>query len=38
MFQFQGGISDADKDRIVSELQKQRRITIEQNGRVSYPE
>lgn len=38
MFQFQGGISDADKERIVSELQKQRRIAVEQNGRVSYPE
>jgi len=38
MFQFQGGISDADKDRIVSELQNQRRISIEKNSRVSYPE
>lgn len=38
MFQFQGGISDADKDCIVSELQKRRQINIDQNGRVSYPE
>ncbi len=38
MFQFQGGISDADKNRIISELQKQRRITIDQNDRVSYSE
>ena len=37
MFQFQGGISAADKDQIISELQKQRRIIIDQNGRVSYP-
>ncbi|QKV57468.1 MAG: hypothetical protein HT580_09700 [Dechloromonas sp.] len=38
MFQFQGGISDADKEQIIMELQKQRRIAIDQNGRVSYPE
>ncbi len=37
MFQFHGGISGADKDHIVSELQKQLRISIEQNGRVTYP-
>jgi hypothetical protein len=36
MFQFQGGISDADKNHIVSELQKQGLIIIEENGRVSY--
>jgi hypothetical protein len=38
MFQFQGGISAADKDRVVSELQKQRQITIDEHGRVSYPD
>jgi hypothetical protein len=36
MFQFQGGISDADKNHIVSELQKEGLIIIEENGRVSY--
>lgn len=38
MFQFQGGISDTDKEKIVAELQRQRRISIEQSGRVLYPE
>lgn len=37
MFQFQGGISDDDKNIIISELQKQSRIIIDQSGRVSYP-
>lgn len=37
MFQFQGGISEVDRDYIVSELQKQQLIVIEQNGRVYYP-
>lgn len=36
MFQFQGGISDADKDSIVSELLKQGRIVMDSNGRVSF--
>lgn len=38
MFQFQGGISDADKENIFSELQKGQHITIAENGRVQYPE
>jgi LAS superfamily LD-carboxypeptidase LdcB len=38
MFQFQGGISDDDKNYIVSELQRQHIIVIEQNGRVYYNE
>src|SRR5574337_1129579 len=38
MFQFQGGISDTDKDSIVFELQKRGQISIDQNGRVSYPQ
>lgn len=38
MFQFQGGISDADKESIFSALQKDRHITIAKNGRVQYPE
>lgn len=37
MFQFQGGISDADKNQIISELQKQSCIIIDQSGRVFYP-
>jgi hypothetical protein len=38
MFQFQGGISDSDKERIFSELQKRRHIVVAENGRVQYPE
>jgi hypothetical protein len=37
MFQFQGGISDDDKEKILSELLKQRKITIDENNRVIYP-
>lgn len=36
MFQFQGGISDKDKEAIVSELQKRKLLSIDNNGRVSY--
>lgn len=36
MFQFQGGISDSDKDRIVAKLQKLGHISIDQNNRVSF--
>jgi hypothetical protein len=38
MFQFQGGISDGDKEKIFSALQKSRHILIGENGRVNYPE
>jgi hypothetical protein len=38
MFQFKGGISDRDKERIFSELQKRRHIVVAENGRVQYPE
>lgn len=38
MFQFQGGISEQDRDKVVAELQKKRHITIDGNSRVSYPE
>jgi hypothetical protein len=38
MFQFQGGISDGDKERIFSELRKRRHIVVAENGRVQYPE
>jgi hypothetical protein len=37
MFQFQGGISDSDKERIFSELQKRGHIVVAENGRVQYP-
>jgi hypothetical protein len=38
MFQFQGGLSDGDKERIFSELQKRGHIVVGENGRVQYPE
>jgi hypothetical protein len=38
MFQFQGGISDGDKERIFSELQKRGHIVVAENGRVQYLE
>lgn len=36
MFQFQGGISDSDKDQIVAKLQTLGHISIDQNNRVSF--
>lgn len=36
MFQFQGGISDGDKERMFSELQKRGHIVVAENGRVQY--
>ncbi len=38
MYQFQGGISDKDKERIVKELQRQNKVLVEENGRITYPE
>lgn len=38
MFQFQGGISDGDKEKLLSELLKKRHITIDENSRVHYPD
>jgi hypothetical protein len=38
MFQFQGGISDGDKERIFSELQNRGHIVVSGNGRVQYPD
>jgi hypothetical protein len=38
MFQFQGAISDGDKERLFSELQKRGHIIVAANGRVHYPE
>lgn len=37
MFQFQGGISDQDKQKLVSELHKARYIDVGKNGRIQYP-
>ncbi|MCK7576084.1 MAG: hypothetical protein MZV65_09420 [Chromatiales bacterium] len=36
MFQFQGGISDEDKEKIVAELQSKKFLSIDKNDRVSY--
>lgn len=38
MFQFQGGISEPDKEAIISKLKKQKIISVTDTGRVSYPE
>ena len=38
MFQFQGGVSDADKESLLSALVKGRHIVLEENDRVRYPE
>jgi hypothetical protein len=37
MFQFQGGVSDSDKEKIVSELLDKGHISITENSRVQYP-
>ena len=37
MYQFQGGISDNDKERIFKELQRQNKVLVEENGHISYP-
>jgi hypothetical protein len=37
MYQFQGGISDDDKERIAKELQRQKKVLVEKNGQISYP-
>ncbi len=36
MFQFQGGISDAEQERIISELQRLKYIQINTNNHVKY--
>lgn len=38
MFQFQGGISDDDKEKMFAELKKRKHIVVAENGRVQYPE
>ena len=37
MFQFQGGISEIDKEKLFGELLKKRLIVLTQNNRVEYP-
>jgi hypothetical protein len=37
MFQFQGGVSDADKESLLSALVKGRHIVLEENDRIRYP-
>jgi hypothetical protein len=37
MFQFQGGVSDHDKEKLFAELLGRRLITLDSDGRVSYP-
>lgn len=38
MFQFQGGISDTDREKLFSELLKKRHITVSEGNRIGYPE
>ena len=38
MFQFQGSVSDGDREKIFSELLKRKHIAIGEGGRVQYPE
>jgi histone acetyltransferase (RNA polymerase elongator complex component) len=38
MFQFQGGISEADKEHIVSELQRLGTLEINARGKINYNE
>jgi hypothetical protein len=37
MFQFQGGISEVDKERMCFELQKRKHIEMDQHGHIHYP-
>ena len=36
MFQFQGGVSDQDKETIVKELIRRKVLAVDENGRVTY--
>ena len=38
MFQFQGGISDSDKEKMFTELVKKHHITVSENNHIHYPE
>jgi len=37
MFQFQGGVSEHDKEKLFAELLRKKLITMDSGGRVSYP-
>jgi hypothetical protein len=37
MFQFQGGVSERDKEQLLAELTRRRLITMDSTGRISYP-
>jgi hypothetical protein len=37
MFQFQGGISDADKEKLFAELVKCKHLSVGANGRIDFP-
>ncbi len=36
MFQFQGGISEEDKNHIIGALQKNKTLSISENGKITY--
>jgi hypothetical protein len=36
IFQFKGGISDNDKEAIVTQLESKKLISVDKNGRVTY--
>lgn len=38
MFQFRGGVSDEDKEKIFAELVRSRLLTINEQNRVLYPD
>lgn len=38
MFQFQGGVSEADREKLFAELLRKRHITLGENNRVQYPD
>ena len=38
MFQFQGGSSDEDNERLFADLVKKKYLAIGENGRITYPE
>jgi hypothetical protein len=37
MFQFQGGISDADKEKLFAELVKSKHLSVGASGRIDFP-
>jgi hypothetical protein len=37
MFQFQGGVSDPDKERLFADLVEKKYLNVGENGRITYP-